>query len=252
MRHREAHRIGCLPNNLARQTIHAHHQRLLTSGSQHHNAIIHTRTLACVPERNLRSKLLLHIHRPLHLARYGIATHNVSLRAYRYDITLAHDGNRTRESVITLHRHAVPATPQLLTRLEREATQSIGVELLVIVQHIDSAVVDNGGGVSLARLEAPHLLELPLQEGLTVRSLYDVGVVLASEAYPLTLKLGLEVLLVSHKVLTHNHIVGLALQPRRSIIRTRVLHRQISYGHTQMPPQDQNQIYRSRSSRNIN
>ena len=113
------------------------------------------RTLSGVPERYLCAETLFHVDGPPKIACCLVAAHHMAFGPDG-DHRLTNDsGDGTRKSMITLHRHPVPPFPQLTSGREIKATQGIGTQLLVIVEHVGSTFGNDGSCMTLACRNRP-------------------------------------------------------------------------------------------------
>ena len=150
------------------------------------------------------------------------------------DTTICHGRNRSRKTMVTFQWNSIPTPPQFFPRLKRKATEHIGKERLIVIEHIHAPLINNRCRMAFTRVETPKLRIIAGSlDGL--RSFDDIVSLSTSEFTPNAVHAFGCCCVVFHKELTHLHFVGFASQSRWAIVGARQRFLQIAMWHIEMP-----------------
>ena len=172
------------------------------------------------------------------------------LRPQRNDILVRHNRRCARKAVVAFDRDAIPAAPQFPAALQREASQHVGAQRLVVIQKINPPVVDDGGGMSFAGTHGPQNGIGFFAGGNVFGGADDVRKTFAPEAGPFPRqRRGLQVV-VAHKELADAYVVGLASRFRRPVVGPRRLKDKRARRRIDMPSDNDAQVDKRCGDRN--
>ena len=248
MTHGVFDRVGGLPEDAAVFHVDAGHQDFFPGRGDDQDAVFDEGALAGVPKGYLGGEELLHVQGPFHRSVKRVAAHHVAFGADGDDVAVADGGDGAGEAVVAFHPHAVPAAPEFLAGFEGEAAEHVGHQGFVIVEDIDAAFVDDGGGVAFACGEGPHFLPI-LVELDGGGGFGDVGAPITAEAAPDAGIAGRGGLSVVHEELADDHVVCLAGRAFRAVVRAGFLGGEAPVRVVQVPANEQDGIQDGKSGR---